>query len=386
MRKSLSILTSLFSIPIAIACGGGSSTEPPAVTGGDAAVDAIPSGDAASGGDDGGGGPTDAAGDASSAPPMAPFPADGALFGAFVNQGTTTPEAVAQELGRPLAFEMAYFAWGDDFSTAKQGWLPAVLARRAIPELSWQLDGSDDCSGVHFDDVTTGAQDNVIRAAARALKAVAPSWVLLRPWWEMNGGWYCTNVKHQSTPGTCDGTQKYVAAWRHVHDLFVSEGATNVRWIWAPSHQDPGDSKCNHWSLYYPGDAYVDAVGVDGYNKFRIGDGGGPDANMPWTSFHDIFQPIYDEYATKPFIVAETASAEDPATDGRKAQWITDALAAMKTMPRLKAFTWFIKGPVKGDPDDYSLCTSQGAFDAYAAMANDPFFGGTGAKAAYTCR
>ena len=27
-------------------------------------------------------------------------------------------------------------------------------------------------------------------------------------------------------------------------------------------------------------------------------------------------------------------------------------------------------------PDDYSLCTSQGAFDTFAAIANDPFFGG----------
>jgi hypothetical protein len=57
----------------------------------------------------------------------------------------------------------------------------------------------------------------------------------------------------------------------------------------------------------------------------------------------------------------------------------------MKKMPRIKAFVWFIKGPVGGDPDDYSLCTSQSAFDAYSNLAQDPYFGGTGAAPSYTC-
>jgi hypothetical protein len=244
---------------------------------------------------------TDAATNEGGAPSsLAPFPDDGVMFGAFVNQGTSTPADVAKEVGRPLALEMNYFAWADDLATAKQGWLGDVIKRGATPEISWQLDGTNDCSGVHFDDVTSGAQDATIAAAAAAIKSVAPAWVILRPWWEMNGAWYCTNQKFQRTAGTCDGTQKYVNAWRYMHDAFVKAGVTNVRWVWAPSHQDPTDPKCdNHWTSYYPGDAYVDMVGVDGYNKYRIGDAGG-DNNMTWVAFGDLFTPIYTEFSQKP--------------------------------------------------------------------------------------
>ena len=50
-------------------------------------------------------------------------------------------------------------------------------------------------------------------------------------------------------------TEQYVAAWRHVHDVLLHEGATNVRWVWNPDLTYP--DRPSYASLY-PGDGYVD--------------------------------------------------------------------------------------------------------------------------------
>jgi mannan endo-1,4-beta-mannosidase len=352
-----------------LACGCGQVAEP-APDGGEADAGQLDAGQADAGQPDGGspGGEVDAGA-------MRIFRDGGILLGAFLNKATTDAATVAAQLGRPLAYEMNYTDWSQPMLTSHQGWVSDVLARGALPQLSWQFDQTNfpTCDGVRFDDVLDGGQDAVILKAAQDLKSV-PSVVMLRLWWEMNGGWYCQNERHQATPGSCDGTAKFRAAWRRVHDVFADAGASNVVWIWAPSHQDVTQGACaNHWSDYYPGDAYVDVVGADGYNKFR--DGGTIDASQPWTSFADLFTPIYEAYPGKPFMIAETNTAEDPADAGAKPAWVNDARAYLKQfMPRTVGFTWFVKGPVNGDPDDYRLDTSPQSLDAIRAMAQDPVF------------
>jgi beta-mannanase len=51
---------------------------------------------------------------------------------------------------------------------------------------------------------------------------------------------------------------KYIAAWRHFHDIFVARGATNAVWAWCPNNTDDGGS--GPAMDYYPGDEYVDRV------------------------------------------------------------------------------------------------------------------------------
>ncbi|MEV6763694.1 glycosyl hydrolase [Streptomyces sp. NPDC051105] len=55
----------------------------------------------------------------------------------------------------------------------------------------------------------------------------------------------------------------YVKAWRHVHDLFEQAGADNVVWLWSPNVVR--DAPAVSLRGLYPGDAYVDLVGMTGY-------------------------------------------------------------------------------------------------------------------------
>src|SRR5438477_654456 len=73
---------------------------------------------------------------------------------------------------------------------------------------------------------------------------------------------------------------RYIAAWRRIHDRFVAAGATNVVWVWAPNVTDVEGGP--ETMAYYPGDAYVDWTGVDGYNW------GTSDPSFAWQSFKEV--------------------------------------------------------------------------------------------------
>jgi hypothetical protein len=61
---------------------------------------------------------------------------------------------------------------------------------------------------------------------------------------------------------------QYAAAFRHVVSIFRSQGVTNVKWTWQMTsysfHVPSSDPR--YAPKWYPGDAYVDDVGADGYN------------------------------------------------------------------------------------------------------------------------
>ena len=65
--------------------------------------------------------------------------------------------------------------------------------------------------------------------------------------------------------------QNYVASWKHIVDLFRAHGASNVRWVWAPSatlfSNSDGSVDATTWTYFYPGDSYVDWIACDHYNK-----------------------------------------------------------------------------------------------------------------------
>src|SRR3954469_18906966 len=60
----------------------------------------------------------------------------------------------------------------------------------------------------------------------------------------------------------------FIAAYRKVVDIFNAQGATNVHWVWQMTDyafRVPATDR-RAAPKWYPGDAYVDNVGADGYN------------------------------------------------------------------------------------------------------------------------
>lgn len=206
--------------------------------------------------------------------------------------------------------------WGSPFDTGAAN----LVQRRGDISAIDMATGS-----VPLSAIASGAYDSSIAAWAAAAKAWRhPFFLLLDE--EMNGTWY------PYSPGQQGNTAAdFVAAWRHMHDIFASVGATNVTWVWCPNTIYPGSSPL---AALYPGNAYVDWTGINGYNW----------GNGNWKSFGPLFAPTYEALLRiapdKPIMIGETASAE---AGGSKAAWITQALSVdvPKHFDRVKALLWF---------------------------------------------
>lgn len=109
--------------------------------------------------------------------------------------------------------------------------------------------------------------------------------VIFRPWHEMNGGWFWWG-KDNCTP------DEYIQLYRITVDYIRSQGVNNVLYAWSP------DTKLS--MEYYPGDEYVDILGLDIYEMGAV------------------------PYKTTEMVVAELEQMVDYATSKNKLAAITE--------------------------------------------------------------
>ncbi len=187
---------------------------------------------------------------------------------------------------------------------------------------------------------------------------------------EFNGNWYPWGIANNG-----NNPSLYVSAYRHVHDLVVAAGATNVQWVWCFNNGSTPDASYNDPAQSYPGDAYVDWVGIDGYN-WGLGPSWDPGGNH-WTSFDSMFASAYAKARAvapkRPVMIGEVASSED---GGNKAQWIADTSTALKSgrYPDLKLITYFDQ-----DKEElWSGTSSSTTQTAFTNWVNESYLKGTG--------
>jgi len=153
--------------------------------------------------------------------------------------------------------------------------------------------------------------------------------VIIAPLQEMNYGgskWGCD-------PGN------YKIAYRKFVDTFRSMGIdeTKVRWAFAPNNwTSPG---CGSIADYYPGDAYVDVIGISAYNW-------GTCVGSRWESPSQIYGPALNELRTtvnglKPYVIAQTAAPRSSSCGGDQEQWVRDAFAYLSGDPNVVGLIWF---------------------------------------------
>jgi hypothetical protein len=250
----------------------------------------------------------------------------------------------------------------------------------AIPILSWGSESSPSPAGTvsepdfQLADVIAGTYDPYITQFA----AEAQAWghpFFLRFNWEMNGNWFPWAERvNGNNPG------EYVAAWRHVHDIFAAVGATNATWVWCP-YADSNKRRFRNIRPLYPGDRYVDWTCMDGYNWGKT-----PVNPHPWKTFTEIFDPTYELLTTKvapkkPILLGELATSP---YGGHKAAWIRDMLAKLPVAyPRVRGFVYFdgidrgIEWPIESSLSATRAFTSgirRGIFkgNRYGTLATSP--------------
>ena len=212
--------------------------------------------------------------------------------------------------------------------------MESLRQRGTIPFLSWasqSVQASLDQPDYTLASVANGNHDAYIREFAEQAKAWNRPF-FLRFDAEMNGFWFPWGESvNNNQPGD------FVAAWRHVHDIFDQVGAYKATWVWCPNVDFTRSLTPLH-SLY-PGHEYVDWTCLDGFNWSK--NGVNP---QPWRSFDKIFDRSYRTITqrlapNKPMILAEMASGGGPRA---KAKWIDDMFEQLRTKyRRIRGLIWF---------------------------------------------
>jgi hypothetical protein len=236
-----------------------------------------------------------------------------------------------------------YADWSSSFDVA----LASRLSEGGISELTWEP--TKNGQGVAQSDIASGVYDTYIRSFAKQVKSLnMPLRINLAP--EMNGTWTPWGFGQQGNTN-----ETFIRFWRHVVDIFRNEGASNVAWIFAPNVHYVGE-QYSGFASYYPGDAYVDYLGLDGYNWGTVNEW------SRWQSFYDIFAPSYNDLAqlsSKPILIMEVASTE---LGGDKGAWIRDMFTTIeRDFPQIIGITWFHMNK----ESDWRITSSEGAKQAF---------------------
>ena len=211
----------------------------------------------------------------------------GVLTGAFVN-GFENIASFEADSGKRLAVILWYVSWQSPFPTADAD---TVYANGSVPLLTWEP-WIYNAAGT-LEAIASGSYESYVTSFIQAAKDWGKP-LFLRFAHEMNGNWYPWSGQPEN----------YIRAWRYIYNVKSNLKADNVIMVWCPNNDSVPTDSWNDAGNYYPGDAYVDWIGLDGYN-FGFSN---------WETFDQVFSGIYTALAaltSKPLMIGEFACAED---------------------------------------------------------------------------
>jgi mannan endo-1,4-beta-mannosidase len=213
----------------------------------------------------------------------------------FESQSDTKPNIISYYInfGNPLDFDHV----SDIYSTA----FPIIQIDPYHASLQKIADG-------HFDPY-------LIEQAHAVAKFRCP--VAISFGHEMNGDWYPWGNTHVK-PAV------FIAAWQHIHRIFSSAGAKNVKWVWTVNRDSTFVSSITKW---WPGNGYVNWVGIDGYYRK-------PGNNFTYVFRHTIQQ--IRSLTKDPILITETSVTRV----GPQAANITNLFVGAKK-DKIFAVVWF---------------------------------------------
>lgn len=278
----------------------------------------------------------------------------GCYIGAFVKNDPHVNGDMAEfeaVIGKKHASYFTYVAYGAPFPTA---WVEKVKAIGAAPHIAWEPNGG----------LAQVRDDAYLREwAAAARRADCP--IFLRFASEMNGRW----TAYHGNPSL------YKQKWRLVHRV-MAEVAPNVAMVWAPFCM-PQDNITH----YYPGDAYVDWVGVNIYSVHHHNNN--PRHPADHEDPRELLRFVYDTYSRRrPIMICEYAATHycracGQATVGFALEKMQLLYRSLPTeFPRVKMINWFNWDTIAGGAADnnYALTANELVKAQYQKLIGSSYF------------
>lgn len=285
-------------------------------------------------------------------------PKSGTYLGLFLagKRENANPDRVEGIYGKNHAIYLTYTTWGKKYADTNT-YFPMTFAKNAKANGSGIQIGFEPMNGL--DEVKDG---EYIRQFAREAKESGVP-VFLRFAGEMNGEW----VPWSGDP------KKYIEKFRLVYNI-MKEEAPNVAMVWSPNFLPR-----HNIEPYYPGDQYVDWVGISLYTiPFSHG------KEVPGGNPIDYLKPIYEKYSHKPMMVSEGAVSHY-SYELRKdfSEWASGQIGNMygfmpRMFPQVKSITYFNLDKQTTNYDNqnnnYDLGASPITDKKYQTIINSPYF------------
>jgi hypothetical protein len=292
-------------------------------------------------------------------------PEEGCLIGAYIDKDPALKSHRVVD-GRshadPLEFDaitgkrhaMYFFYLGYGRSLPKN-WVAELKVRGKIVHIA--LEPNQGLDAVR--------DDEYLNQLAKDMAASGAT-IFLRYASEMNGAW----VEYGGNP------RKFIEKWRIVYNV-VKRHAPNVVLVWCP-YTTPSDNI----DAYYPGDAYVDWVGVNMYNVTYFNQN--PRTPARHVRPTDMLDQIYNTYSRrKPIMICEYGVTNFSALENRSVadyavQSITELYTALRTRyPRVKCINYFNANALTiahRRNNDYTVTSNPRVLQAYRKAISDPYF------------
>lgn len=222
-----------------------------------------------------------------------------------------------------------YSGFGEESLALLDQRLQNAWAEGKVLQLSIQPDSTQ--SGNVMYEILQGMWDDALDTYVRKIQAFGHP-VMIRLMNEMNGSWCDYSAVHYSNDPLI-----YREAYRYIYRRFEAAGVDNVLWIWNPSDVSYPTVDWNHTLMYYPGDEYVDIVGLTAFNTGTYYEAVGE----RWRDFTTLYESLYAQYCEwfdHPLMLTGFACAE---LGGDKRAWTEDMFQKVGAYDRAKVLVWW---------------------------------------------
>lgn len=224
--------------------------------------------------------------------------------------------------------------------------LPIAMERQLVADgkiLHVSIDATDFADqaqhAVTYRDIAAGRYDTDLTAEAQGVRSLrVPVFVTFD---------HEANIGSHARRGP---PAEFVAAWRHLHDVFARAGASNAVWVWVMAGSTYNTP---HARGMWPGNSYVDWIGWDVYDTGGCARGRiDSRAHVPFEHSMSVFYRWLQTNAaaehidlSKPMMLSEAASIPYPGDAALTASWYAAMPSVLARYPAIKAVTlWDNKG------------------------------------------
>lgn len=263
-------------------------------------------------------------------------PSCGVLWGVSTQPPTVAGvEGIEEKIGRKFDFVYRYHDVNDIVPDGEER---ALVDRGTFLHLA--IASRDFGTGeIPYADIAQGKHDDTLRAQAEGVASLkVPTFVTFEQ-----------EANQKDKVGQRGSDEEFIAAWRHLHDLYAEAGATNAVWVWVMTGNKqnlprtaalwPGNDVVQwiSWNIYNQSGCRNNKLDVSKYVSFEEG----LRVFHDWVTSAGLAAGID---ASKPMMISETGSAQYPKDPQKSAQWYADIPGALKKFPDVKAVGLWASG------------------------------------------